>query len=124
MKKIISPHVNIYKFPITAISSISTRLSGFYLSTLFVAGGIYSLTNSNIVEKKYESLPNYQKRIINMSLIVPSTYHTLGGIRHFIWDKYPKLLENNKVSRSSFLLFGLTLGSSFIFEKLYENNKK
>ena len=36
MKKIISPHVNIYKFPITAVSSITNRLTGLALTGLFI----------------------------------------------------------------------------------------
>ena len=32
----ISPHVNIYKFPITAISSITNRISGLYLTGVFI----------------------------------------------------------------------------------------
>ena len=45
MGKNISPHVNIYKFPVTALSSITTRLTGLYLSGLFIAGGIYQFTD-------------------------------------------------------------------------------
>ena len=119
MKKVISPHVQIYKFPITAISSISTRLSGFYLTSLFIAGGVYNLNNNGYLEKKYNNLDKNSKRLLNISLILPSTYHTYGGIRHFIWDKYPKLLENSKVGKSSLLLFGLTIGTSVIIEKIF-----
>ena len=124
MKKVISPHVQIYKFPITAISSISTRLSGFYLSSLFVAGGLYCLNNNNYLENKYKELDYNYKRIINQTLIIPTAYHSLGGIRHFIWDKYPKLLENNKVGKSSIFLFTFTLGTSLLIDQLhfFKNN--
>tara|TARA_Y100000591_G_C21773451_1_gene666869 strand:+ start:197 stop:565 length:369 start_codon:yes stop_codon:yes gene_type:complete len=118
MKKNISPHVTIYKFPVTAISSISTRISGLYLSGLFIGGGISCLTNNNnYLIKKYEILsPNY-KSMFNYSILFPSTYHTLGGIRHFIWDKFPHLMTNTKVARSSYLLFGLSSLFTYIFEK-------
>ena len=50
---------------------------------------------------------------------VPTVYHTLGGLRHFIWDKYPNVFLNNKaVARSSMLLFGLTVPFTFLSEKL------
>lgn len=121
MNKKISPHVNIYKFPITAISSISTRLSGLYLTGLFVGSGIYQLSGQNLeLQKKYNQLENYQKKLLNFSVILPTTYHTLGGIRHFIWDKYPQLLTNTKVTKSSYLLFGLTLATTPIINKLFE----
>ena len=111
----ISPHVNIYKFPITAISSIVTRLSGLYLSGVYVSFGIGTLCGINFFEK-YKELENYKRRMINYTFIAPSMYHTLGGMRHFIWDKYPSLLTNNKVTKSSYMLFGATLGSSIIVE--------
>ena len=122
MKNRISPHVNIYKFPITAISSISTRLTGLYLTGLFVSGGIYCLQNNKNLEEKYKSLSTNNKRIINMSIIIPSTYHTFGGIRHFIWDKYPQLLNNKSVARSSYLLFGISTLSSILIEKYIFTN--
>ena len=122
MKKIISPHVNIYKFPITAISSISTRLSGLYLSGLFIGGGVAKLINKDdYIYHKYLNLNNNYKSLLHYSVIVPSTYHTFGGIRHFIWDKYPQLMTNIKVTRSSYLLFGLTGVSSILAEKIINN---
>jgi len=111
----ISPHVNIYKFPITAITSIGTRLSGLYLSGAYVSFGIGTLCGINFFEK-YKELENYKRRIINYTFITPSVYHTFGGMRHFIWDKYPSLLTNNKVTRSSYMLFGATLGTSIMVE--------
>jgi succinate dehydrogenase (ubiquinone) cytochrome b560 subunit len=124
MKKIISPHVDIYKFPITAISSISTRISGLYLSGLFVAGGIAKLTNKDdVIYKEYLKLNNNYKSLLHYSVIVPSTYHTFGGIRHFLWDKYPQLMTNFKVTRSSYLIFGLSSLVSFFVEKGFKIRK-
>ena len=121
MKNNISPHVSIYKFPVTAISSISTRITGVGLTGFYLIGGISHLCNIDLYEK-YKKLDNPYQRIINYSLILPSTYHTFGGLRHFIWDKYPKLLTNKSVPKSSYLLFGLTGISSILAEKLI--NKK
>jgi succinate dehydrogenase (ubiquinone) cytochrome b560 subunit len=121
MNRKISPHVNIYKFPITALSSISTRLSGLYLTGIFLGSGIYQLSGKDLqLHQKYNQLENYQKKILNYSLILPTTYHTLGGIRHFIWDKYPQLLTNTKVARSSYLLIGLSLGITPLIDKLFD----
>ena len=113
----ISPHVNIYKFPITAISSIATRLSGLYLSGAYVGFGIGTLCGINFVEK-YKELENYKKRFINYTIITPSVYHTLGGMRHFIWDKYPSLLRNKSVSKSSIILIGISFPLTYLTEYL------
>tara|TARA_B100001093_G_C26600888_1_gene915814 strand:+ start:240 stop:680 length:441 start_codon:yes stop_codon:yes gene_type:complete len=118
MKNNISPHVNIYKFPVTAISSIATRISGVGLTGFYLIGGISHLCNVDLY-KKYEKLENPYKKVINYSIIVPSTYHTFGGLRHFIWDKYPKLLNNTQVARSSYLLFGATFATSILIEQFF-----
>ena len=117
MSKNISPHVKIYKFPITAISSIATRLSGLYLSGLFVFGGITCLcSKEDYFKQKYNNLSDNYKMCINYSLLLPLNYHTFGGLRHFIWDKYPKLLNNIDVVNSSLYLFGSTIFASIIGE--------
>ena len=123
MTKNISPHVSIYKFPVTAISSILTRVSGVYLSGLFIAGGISKLVNKDkYLYDKYNNLNSNLKTAFHYTIIFPGVYHTYGGLRHFIWDKYPKLLTNKSVPKSSYLLFGLTGVSSILAEKLI--NKK
>ena len=115
----ISPHVNIYKFPITAISSITNRISGLYLTGVFISGGfLLGMDKKNYILEKYEKLENYQKKIVNYSLVFPVTYHTIGGIRHFIWDKNPKLITNKFGHRSSIAIFGLSLTLPFVIEKL------
>lgn len=123
MTKNISPHVTIYKFPVTAISSIATRVTGVYLTGLFILGGISKITNyDDYLYNSYKKLNNKYKSLLHYSVIVPTTYHTFGGIRHFIWDKYPKLLTNKSVPKSSYLLFGLTGLTSILTEKII--NKK
>ena len=114
-QKNVSPHVQIYKFPITAISSISTRLSGFYLTGCFIGFGISKLSNYDIY-KEYKLLNSYQQKFINYSIIVPFNFHTISGIRHFIVDKYPIFLTNNKMAYSSYLLFSSTAITSILVE--------
>ena len=119
MGKNISPHVNIYKFPVTALSSITTRLTGLYLSGLFIAGGIYQFTDQKeTLYDRYMKLSDVPKRLFNYSIIFPITYHTYGGIRHFIWDKYPSLLMNKSVTRSSYILFGGSIFTTIMYEKI------
>lgn len=122
--KNISPHVNIYKFPITAISSIMNRVTGLGITGIYVISGSMLLFNKNPITY-YEKLHKYPKTAINYGIIFPTFYHTFGGIRHFIWDKYPHLLSNVKVTQSSFGIIGLSIASSFIYEKyIIKNNLK
>ena len=119
MRKI-SPHVQIYKFPITAISSIATRITGVGLTGMFIGVGTVCLFNKDKeVIEQYNKLTLTYKKAISYTLLTPTVYHTLGGLRHFIWDKYPNVFLNNKaVARSSMLLFGLTVPFTFLSEKL------
>lgn len=118
--KNISPHVQIYKFPITAVSSITIRLTGLALTGLFVGfGTLCHFKKEDIIVKEYEKLSLPYKKAISYTLLAPTVYHTLGGVRHFVWDKYPKLFLNNKsVAKSSLMLFGLSVPFTFFSEKL------
>lgn len=120
--KNISPHVQIYKFPITAVSSIATRLTGVGLTGFFLGyGSLCLFDKQEIVNQKYKSLDSNYKKIINYGVLTPTVYHTLGGLRHFVWDKFPsKFLNNKAVTKSSFLLFGLTLPLTYMSEKLLD----
>ena len=121
MKKKLSPHLNVYKFPITAVSSITTRLTGLSLTGLFIISGMVCYTNIDY-KQYYNKLDNYSKFLINNSIIFSCTYHTFGGLRHFIWDKYPNLLTNKSVTRSSYLLIGSSLLTTIVLDNYY--NKK
>ena len=112
MKKL-SPHVLIYKFPTSAISSILTRISGFYLSGCFVTVGISQVFDIDI-HNKYKKLEKYQQKMLNYSIIGPLNYHTGSGIRHFVLDKYPQLLKNRNMVLSSYFLYSYTIISTII----------
>ena len=61
----ISPHVQIYKFPITAISSITNRLTGLSLSGFFLVGGLSCLTNKNkFLLEKYKELDKFKMKLV------------------------------------------------------------
>jgi len=121
--RLVSPHVSIYKFPITAISSITNRITGVFLSGLYIGSGIAVLTDQDKkVIECYKHIDSIKcpynigpSNIINYCIIFPTVYHVMGGIRHLMWDKYPNLLTNTKVHKSSILLFATTgVGSVFI----------
>lgn len=115
----LSPHVTIYKFPITAVTSILTRLSGLYLTGLYIGGGLCCLGGVDL-RKTYTGLESYKKRVLNYSILFPTSYHTFSGVRHFVWDAYPHLLKNKSVARSSYILIGSSLISTIVIENSLE----
>lgn len=109
----LSPHVTIYRFPMAAISSITNRLTGLALSGLFVGTGIsYLLPDCPIQFSEYA--------VIRDPILFSISYHTFGGIRHFIWDKYPSVLDKRLVHKSSILLFIASIGTTAILEQNYQ----
>lgn len=111
----LSPHVTIYKFPVTAVSSIANRATGMTLSGAFVTGGLACLFGQE------HQLIEY-KNICEPFILFSGVYHTLGGVRHLIWDKYPGLLTKTAVARSSYgLIGGSVLLSGVIYRQSIEN---
>jgi len=104
----VSPHVQIYKFPITATTSIMTRVSGVALTGMFLGGPLVPLFYNDL-QKYYHDLSAISQYTLHGILSFPIVYHTYGGIRHFIWDYNPHLLTNVKVSQSSYALIGLSV---------------
>ena len=111
----VSPHVQIYKFPITAISSITNRVTGLGITGMYIGLGSSLLFNKDVLEL-YDKAPQPAKTIINYTVLFPNIYHTFGGIRHFVWDKYPKYLTNVKVQNSSIAILGLSVISTIFTE--------
>ena len=81
MKK--SPSVEIYKFPITALTSITTRVTGLALTGCFISAGVYTLVKPT---DSFQIKDPNLKQIVDYTILFPTCYHSLGGIRHFIWE--------------------------------------
>ena len=114
----LSPHLSIYRFPLGAISSITNRLTGFYLSGIFVGMGYYQFC-----PKKIE-IPESWKTPLTYSLLFPTTYHTLGGLRHFLWDLNPKWITGKSTTYSSIGMFVGSIGMTIGLEYFLNPSKK
>ncbi len=103
----VSPHVQIYKFPTGAISSITNRVTGVMLSIgvsaigASAAAGIDPSTITAAIAS-VESLVFIPK----FAVAFPLVYHYLGGVRHIVWDRNPDALTNEQVEQSSAILLG------------------
>ncbi|MGK3740629.1 MAG: succinate dehydrogenase (ubiquinone) cytochrome b560 subunit [Bacillariaceae sp.] len=107
----VSPHVQIYQFPIGALSSITTRVTGILLSFgALGVGGIDLIGGSGSALSVMESIGDSSFLIsgpAKLAVAFPIVYHSLGGMRHFIWDQFPdKFLDNEMVPKASQALFG------------------
>ncbi len=85
----LSPHLQIYRWPITMTMSIAHRVTGFGLYAGMVllvwwlaaaASGPRAFDFANAVLGSWFGL------VVLFGFTWALIHHTLGGIRHFIWD--------------------------------------
>ena len=85
----LSPHLTIYRPQMSSISSILVRISGVSLSFGFVLIVWWLLAASTNI-KYFESANNILSSWFGIVVLIGSVwalcYHSLGGIRHLIWD--------------------------------------
>ncbi|MFN5746382.1 MAG: succinate dehydrogenase, cytochrome b556 subunit [Methylococcaceae bacterium] len=85
----LSPHLQVYRLPLTALLSISHRITG-----VFLCGGLLLLTLllflAAIGPEVYESarlwLASLPGRVLLWGFIYALVFHACHGVRHLIWD--------------------------------------
>mmetsp|Transcript_25883 Transcript_25883/g.55359 ORF Transcript_25883/g.55359 Transcript_25883/m.55359 type:complete len:174 (+) Transcript_25883:108-629(+) len=119
----VSPHVTIYALPVAAFSSITTRITGVMLSFgAFGIGAMDLVGGPGASLAIMESLGSSGAMVAapaKIAVAFPLVYHSLGALRHFVWDYFPdKYLNNVDVPKSSIALFGsagfISLGLVFV----------
>jgi len=85
----LSPHLQIYRFPMTGIMSIMHRITGgaLYFGTLLV---VCWLLAASISEQAFDLVSTVYGSWLGQAVLLGYTWalihHMLGGIRHFVWD--------------------------------------
>ena len=85
----LSPHLQIYKLPLTGIISISHRITGVGLSIglLFFAYSFFAIASGTDSYLNLQSLLNHPLGQISLWLFIYALFfHLCHGIRHLIWD--------------------------------------
>ena len=110
----VSPHVFIYKFPTIAISSITVRITGCFLTigasgiagmALFGGNDAPGDLASSLASSSVAPLAKFG---VGFTLV----YHYLGACRHTIWDKTAKGFSNAQMLQSSYVLGAASLAIS------------
>jgi len=118
----VSPHVTIYAFPITALTSITNRVTGVALSVGAAGLGVVELASggggSVALMQDIASMGPIVASTAKFSVAFPCIYHYLGGLRHVLWDRYPDTLTHIGVEKASYALVGtstlLSIGLIFV----------
>jgi len=109
----VSPHVTIYSFPICALASITTRVTGCALSFGAAGLGALELIGGNGTALSLMSDIGNSGLVLSsgakFAVAFPIVYHYFGGLRHLVWDNAPDMLTNVDVEKTSYGLIGASV---------------
>lgn len=88
-KRPISPHLQIYRLPLTGLISISHRITGVCLS-LGLLGVLYCLISIAGGEAAYQAMQalmdKWLAKLAYYGFILALFFHLCHGVRHLLWD--------------------------------------
>jgi succinate dehydrogenase / fumarate reductase cytochrome b subunit len=85
----LSPHLQIYKLPLTGLISITHRITGVALSAglLFFAYSFFAIVSGAESYLIVQNLLNHPLGQLSLWLFIYALFfHLCHGIRHLIWD--------------------------------------
>jgi|SRR6476646_9189602 len=85
----LSPHLGIYKWPITMATSITHRATGVAISAgmILIAWGLIALASGPEMYQPFMvAMANPVGLIVLFGFLWSLVYHFLNGIRHLAWD--------------------------------------
>jgi len=122
-KRPLSPHLQVYRLPLTAIVSITHRMTG----VLLTAGLILFVVSLAMIQCGASSFNTMQafiqlplSELVLWLMIYALFFHLCHGVRHLFWDageSYDKLLMNYYIILELFGSVALT-GLSFLFVQM------
>ena len=113
----LSPHISIYRWPITMVLSILHRVSGIALSLGFVVfvTWLFDVASGPDAYAVFMSLMD--SVIGKLALIgwsIAFFFHIANGARHLLWDT-GRGLEKNQAEQSAWLVVVMTVALTAIF---------
>lgn len=89
-RPILSPHLGIYRLPLTAVLSISHRLAGVVLTLSFLSGTLL-LALAALSPQAFEAMLRHPlvdalDLPVRAALGLALSVHVVHGIRHLLWD--------------------------------------
>jgi succinate dehydrogenase / fumarate reductase cytochrome b subunit len=107
----LSPHISIYRWPITMALSILHRITGIGLSVGFVVLVAW-LFNAASGPEAYAVFTSIMDTVSGKLLLVAWSfaffYHLSNGVRHLVWDT-GRGLEKSQANLSSWLVLVATV---------------
>ncbi|MGR9100068.1 MAG: succinate dehydrogenase, cytochrome b556 subunit [Gammaproteobacteria bacterium] len=85
----LSPHLQIYRLPLTGIISISHRATGVFLAlglAVFATSLVFIASGREAYDEMQKWLSFLPVRLIVWAFVFSMFFHLCHGIRHLIWD--------------------------------------
>ncbi len=113
----LSPHLSIYRWPITMVLSILHRITGIALSLGFVVLVAWLFDAASGVEA-YGVFLSVMDTLIGKLVLVGFSFafffHLSNGARHLFWDS-GRGFEKEQANRSSWLVLAMTVALTAVF---------
>lgn len=106
----LSPHLTIYRWPITMLTSILIRITGIALvvSAMLVAWWLLAAATSPAYFALADRvITSFLGDVVMLLSVLGLWLHALGGLRHLIWDQAVML----DVSSAKMLSWAMLIGS-------------
>jgi succinate dehydrogenase / fumarate reductase cytochrome b subunit len=106
----LSPHLQVYRLPLAAITSILNRITGVGMTLAAIlivwwfAAGAFSASYFEVVDGLLTSILGH---LILIGSLAALWYHMLNSIRHLIWDT-GRMMDVETVEKSSYVVFAGT----------------
>ncbi len=85
----LSPHLQVYRWPLSMALSILHRGSGLFLSlgAVFLVWWLHSLSRGGAAHEAFLACVNsWFGRLLLIGWTLAIMFHLLNGIRHLVWD--------------------------------------
>ena len=113
----LSPHISIYRWPITMTTSILHRATGLALSVGFIVFALWLFDAASGAEA-YGSFTSYMGGRIGTLLLVGWSFafffHLGNGLRHLVWDS-GRGFEKSQANASSWFVLILAVVLTALF---------
>lgn len=112
----LSPHIGIYRWPVTMLSSILNRASGIALCVgmLLLVGWLVAAASGPAT---FDAMQGFIGSPLGLLAMFGWTaalyYHFFGGLRHLAWDMGHGFAKPS-LNFGSYVVFGLTAGATII----------
>ena len=107
----LSPHISIYRWPITMASSILHRATGLAMAVGFIVlvGWLFDAASGPAVYAKFMGVMDSTVGLIFLiGWSFAFFYHLSNGIRHLVWDT-GRGLEKDQATASAWFVIVLSL---------------